>query len=287
MLKRTFPFILILYIVFNGTWIHPSIAESTSSEGFIIEADRVEGVISLPSIVTGETSHSPKKVMLRLCFAKSTIYGMRLTKINAGITMQMTSNGPDELSKMCADVTKLTFDEIYIPRVGEVGLKNIRLVAHKQTADLASLPNLDVRFAQNNFQTTSDSEEHLKLLNEKLTALLKENPDQHTFPITMDDLLNGKKDPEGEETNDPNKDTQKDETKTEDNSKKEEPKEKNEDNSQQDDAAGQPKEDSQQDEDPPTDGTQNSDEKSQQTDNPKNGGTDDNNTIVTDPSNNP
>ncbi|MFB7304733.1 hypothetical protein [Heyndrickxia sporothermodurans] len=287
MLKRTLPFILILYILCSGTWIHPSIAKSSSSEGFIIEADRVEGVISLPSIVTGETSHSPKKVMLRLCFAKSTIYGMKLSKVNNGITMQMTSSGPDELSMMCADVTKLSFDEIYITRVGEIGLKNVRLVAHKQTANLASLPNLDVRFVQNNFHTTPDSEEHLKLLNEKLTALLKDNPDQHNFPITMEDLLNGKKDPEDEETNDPNKDTPKEETKTEDNSKKEDPKEKNEDDSQNGDAANQPKEDSQQNEDPPKDDSQINDEKSQQPDNPENDGGNDNGTNVNDSSNNP
>lgn len=143
-------------------------ASVSMNDGFVIEADRVEGVMGIPGIINGETSTQKNKLMLRLTFSKATIYGLTITKVlntpNGPVTIHFKSTGPVELTNMAVDVTKIEFGGIYLPnKLGELGMKNVLLVAHKQTANEAILPALVASLEEQGVpvDTTSDSDENL------------------------------------------------------------------------------------------------------------------------------
>jgi hypothetical protein len=150
---------------------------SQSTDGFIIEADAVEGVMGVPEIINGETSTSQNKLMLRVNYTHARIIGLKLTKVlntpSGPVTIQMKASGPVELNRMSVDTTKLEFGGIYVPKIGEIGMKDVRLVAHKQTAGTADLKGLNVSFVKAaSVDTTSDSDDALKSLSDKLTELI-------------------------------------------------------------------------------------------------------------------
>ena len=180
MLKKHF--ILAILLVFGLSFTcfpHYSAADSASSstDGFIIEADAVEGVMGVPELVNGETSTSQNKLMLRVNYTHARIIGLKLTKVlntpSGPVTIQMKANEPVELNQMSVDATKLEFGGIYVPKIGEIGMKNVRLVAHKQTAGTADLKGLNVSFVSNAaVDTKSVSDDALKSLADKLTQLV-------------------------------------------------------------------------------------------------------------------
>ncbi len=191
---------------------HKSHADSSlSMNGFVIEADRVEGVMGIPLIRNSETTTQKNKLMLRLTFQKATIYGLTITKElntpNGPVTIQFKSTGPVELSNMAVDVTKVEFGGIYLPnQLGELGMKNVRLVAHKQTADDAILPALVASMEERaaNVDTTSDSDENLEKQADLFKKILEDSKNgklQHP----LDDLnktLQPKKEESGKELSD-------------------------------------------------------------------------------------
>lgn len=85
-----------------GTAISPKKLHADASvpmiDGFVIEADKVEGVMGIPGIINGETATQKNKLMLRLTFSKATIYGLTITKVlntpNGPVTIQFKSTGP-------------------------------------------------------------------------------------------------------------------------------------------------------------------------------------------------
>jgi hypothetical protein len=213
MLKKHF--ILAILLVFGLSFTcfpHYSAADSASSstDGFIIEADAVEGVMGVPELVNGETSTSQNKLMLRVNYTHARIIGLKLTKVlntpSGPVTIQMKASEPVELNQMSVDTTKLEFGGIYVPKIGEIGMKNVRLVAHKQTAETADLKGLNVSFVRNAAaDTSSDSDDALKSLADKLTQLvsakgLSPGSDSQQLIKKLLTGANQKKDPSGSQT---------------------------------------------------------------------------------------
>lgn len=180
--KKTKSFLLTAaFIAFNFCFFtNISVAESPATDGFIIEADRVEGVMLPPGIVTGNTATKQNQVMLRLQYADVTIYGLKITKVlqtpEGPVTIHMNAPGPIQLKNMKDDATKVDFGSIYVPeKAGQIGMKNVRLVAHQQLADNADLPGLDLSMETGaaNIDTSSSDEETLRKQADQLTQLLK------------------------------------------------------------------------------------------------------------------
>ncbi|AEP01137.1 hypothetical protein Bcoa_1950 [Heyndrickxia coagulans 36D1] len=180
--KKTKSFLLTaVFIAFNFCFFtNISVAESPATDGFIIEADRVEGVMLPPGITAGDTATKQNQVMLRLQYADVTIYGLKITKVlqtpGGPVTIHMNAPGPIQLKNMKADATKVDFGSIYVPeKAGQIGMKNVRLVAHQQLADNADLPGLDLSMETGaaNFDTSGSDEETLRKQADQLTQLLK------------------------------------------------------------------------------------------------------------------
>ncbi|MBS4174546.1 hypothetical protein [Bacillus sp. FJAT-49736] len=202
MLIKKCSLILFIFVVLLNTFLFPHKlhAETDSvsmADGFVIEADRVEGILGLPGIVSGETTSNQNKLMLRLSFIKATIYGLTITKVintsSGPMTIQFKSTGPVELKNMAVDVTKIEFGGIYLPNnIGEIGMKNVRLVAHKQTAENADLPDLVASLSEQGVtvDTSSDSDENLQKQAELFAKLLEAAKDgKLQLPEELDKIL--------------------------------------------------------------------------------------------------
>ncbi|MEK5389318.1 hypothetical protein NSQ59_02895 [Margalitia sp. FSL K6-0131] len=91
---------------------------------------------------------------------------------------------------MAVDVTKIEFSGIYLPnKLGELGMKNVRLVAHMQTADQAILPALVASLEEQgaNLDTTSDSDENLQKQVDIFKKILGDSKDGN-LQLPLDDL---------------------------------------------------------------------------------------------------
>ena len=155
----------------------------TPNDGIIIHADRVEGVLSLPSLQDGETPSKKHQLMLRLTYKSVDIYGLTIYKTYTTsdklLTVKMTSNDSVHIENMAVDVTHLEFGSLYISKNGQLGLKDVVLVAHHQTGDDMSLPGLTVSFTDEmpgEYPTDSEA-----MLNEQLS----------TLKTLLDDLSDG------------------------------------------------------------------------------------------------
>lgn len=180
--KKTKSFLLTAaFIAFNFCFFtNISVAESPVTDGFIIEADRVEGVMLPPGITAGNTATKQNQVMLRLQYADVTIYGLKITKVlqtpGGPVTIHMNAPGPIQLKNMRVDATKVDFGSIYVPeKAGQIGMKNVRLVAHQQLADNADLPglNLSMETGAADIDTSGSDEETLRKQADQLTQLLQ------------------------------------------------------------------------------------------------------------------
>ncbi len=180
--KKTKSFLLTAaFIAFNFCFFtNISVAESPVTDGFIIEADRVEGAMLPPGITAGDTATKQNQVMLRLQYADVTIYGLKITKVlqtpEGPVTIHMNAPGPIQLKNMRVDATKVNFGGIYVPeKAGQIGMKNVRLVAHQQLADNADLPglNLSMETGAADIDTSGSDEETLRKQADQLTQLLQ------------------------------------------------------------------------------------------------------------------
>nr|WP_207368764.1 hypothetical protein [Heyndrickxia coagulans] len=218
--KKTKSFLLTAaFVAFNFCFFtNISVAESPATDGFIIEADRVEGVMLPPEITAGDTAIKQNQVMLRLQYADVTIYGLKITKVlqtpEGPVTIHMNAPGPIQLKNMKDDATKVDFGSIYVPeKAGQIGMKNVRLVAHQQLADNADLPGLDLSMETGaaNIDTSSSDEETLRKQADQLTQLLKggtsdqNKEEKNGKPVTADKAKAGTQDKAKTETQDTEK----------------------------------------------------------------------------------
>lgn len=125
-------------------------AADQSSDGFVIEADRVVGSGMSASIIRQETSTSDAKpMMMRIQYKKATIYGMKLTKQiesdKGPVSITLKASGPVTVTGMTVDVTAISFQGACIQAntpVPEVGMEKIVMVAHYMNAEESIIEKL-------------------------------------------------------------------------------------------------------------------------------------------------
>ena len=124
-------------------------AAGTSSNGFIIEADRVIGNGMTASIVKQETSSKDQQPMLRIQYKSATIYGMKLTKeVNSPkgpLSITLKAKGPVTVMNMTVDTTAISFQGACLKAsdtVPEIGMEHVVMVAHFMNSGDSDIENL-------------------------------------------------------------------------------------------------------------------------------------------------
>lgn len=119
------------------------------AEGFIIQADRVVGENMKAMIVSGETSGSNAKPMLRITYDSAMIYGMRLTKqfqtSGGSVSLTMKANGPVHIKGMQVDASAISFQGACVHAakiIPNAALEGVTMVAHSMNAANSSLDQL-------------------------------------------------------------------------------------------------------------------------------------------------
>ncbi|RSD26725.1 hypothetical protein [Mesobacillus subterraneus] len=138
-------------------FIHHGEAASLDADGFIIEADRVEGENMKAMIVAGETSSSHAKPMLRITYDSAKIYGMRLTKQfqtpGGSVSLTMKASGPVQIKGMQVDASAISFKGACL-HAGKVipnaALEGVNMVAHSMNAANSSLDQLQLQTVNGN-----------------------------------------------------------------------------------------------------------------------------------------
>jgi hypothetical protein len=143
----------------------------------MIEADQMEGTIKSLSIVTGDTSALHDQPMLELKFENLAADGLIIKKImntpKGIVTINMSSKATALFNNMKVDTSNAVFSEIYKPETGNIGFKNVKLLAHQVTTDNNSLPQFQFSFDdQREPQLEPKSEEGLMQMMTYLEGLL-------------------------------------------------------------------------------------------------------------------
>lgn len=188
---------LALAILLAGLWpvhlnMRPALAAASCS-GIVMKADRVEGVLSLPGLETVSTPCKKQQLALNLRFSKVAIYGLTIKKQlqtpNGTFTITITSkdpNRPVELRNMAVAVTQIKFGKVFIPKLGELGMGDVELMAHKQLADTANIPNLKVTVTKGGINPVDDASPADIKDKEKLLRKLIDDAKDHKLDQSYD-----------------------------------------------------------------------------------------------------
>ncbi len=161
---------------------HSSAVESTII-GFIIEADQLEGTFKGANLINGETGDQPSRPMLELKFEQTTVKGFKIKKLiktpNGIVTSIFSSGDTVLLNNLSLSVTNPGEIMTYTPVNGNIGLKNVKLLAHLVTSDYSILPKLNVSFVEGG-EVELDSMNVTELIEEKakLEDILKSQTTQ-------------------------------------------------------------------------------------------------------------
>ena len=191
--KNPIKFVIIIIFAFSWLVIPPknSLAVNSVVIGFIIEASRMEGTIQGLELVTGETINETDRPMLEMNFVNLKAEGLKIKKLvqigGSTLTTNIGSEGNVQFKSLKVKVTNATFDnDTYKPENGNIGLKNVKLLAHSITTGEAALPQFQLTFNQGgNVELEPKSEQELKEMEALLKNLLKPNengkdPDSQT-----------------------------------------------------------------------------------------------------------
>lgn len=126
-------------------------AAQDGKDGFVIEADRVEGSGITTGIIRQETSSASGKPMLRIQYSKATIYGMKVTKriqsSDGPVSITLAAKGPVTVTGMTVDTTALSFQGACLKAntvLPEAGLEKVVMVAHYMKADNSIIDQLSL-----------------------------------------------------------------------------------------------------------------------------------------------
>jgi hypothetical protein len=188
-------------------------AAGNSTNGFIIEADRVIGNGMTASIVKQETSSKDGQPMLRIQYKSATIYGMKLTKeVNSPkgpLSITLKANGPVTVINMTVDTTAITFQGACLKAsdtVPEIGMEHVVMVAHFMNSGDSDIENLILNTVSGD--TNAPRPGKLKILQDlsllpvnQLDNEIKKISSGH-FPLTcVDESKQGQSGPIGVITN--------------------------------------------------------------------------------------
>ncbi|WHY87852.1 hypothetical protein QNH39_08480 [Neobacillus novalis] len=141
-----------MVLPFSGLFLltKDSFASNPTIIGFIIEANQMEGTMKNPVMITGDTAEQKDRPMLELKFdnlsAKNLIIKKLVETPNDLITIEISHKDSALFNHLSLHVTNAEFSEHYLPSAGNIGLKNVKLLAHQVTADNLNLPQFNLSF---------------------------------------------------------------------------------------------------------------------------------------------
>lgn len=150
--KLAYKLLMIFFLIIGG-WLaltKNSYATSPIFIGFIIEASQMEGTMQSLDMTTGDTALAQNVPMLDLKFKDATVKGLIIKKLmqtpDGIVTTNMTSQDTVLFNNLELKVTNASFEGTYIPEQGNIGFKNVKLLAHFVTTDSSDLPKFKVNF---------------------------------------------------------------------------------------------------------------------------------------------
>jgi hypothetical protein len=150
--KLTYKLIIIFFLTISGWFvlIKNSYATSPIFIGFIIEASQMEGTMQSLTLTTGDTTLVKNAPMLDMKFEDASVKGLIIKKLvqtpDGIVTTNMTSQDTVLFKNLELKVTNATFEGTYIPERGNIGFKNVKLLAHNVTTDSSDLPKFNLNF---------------------------------------------------------------------------------------------------------------------------------------------
>ncbi|MFP5112263.1 hypothetical protein ACSU64_07760 [Bacillaceae bacterium C204] len=177
-------------------------------EGFVIEADRVDGSGMTANIIKQETSTNSGKLMLRFHYKTAIIYGMKLTKqVNSPsgpVSINLKANGPVSVKNLTVDTSAIIFKGACVKAsetVPEVGMEQVVMVAHFMESEDSIIKQLILNTVSG--QSTAPQPGKLKIIQD-LSSLPLNQLDKELgkitsghLPLTCEDDSNAAKSPEG------------------------------------------------------------------------------------------
>lgn len=180
----------------------PILASSSGTDGFIIEAEEITGTLGVPLIVIGETATRKAVPMIDLAMDNLEIKDLVIKKVtqtpNGPVTTVIKSGGVTKLKKMRVRITNIELGGIFIPKLGYLGMKDVKLLAYKQTADYADLPSFSLNYETGNAnQMKDEGEEGLKEIIKSLqNGGKKEEDEQEEADEEKDSTTDEEKQPD-------------------------------------------------------------------------------------------
>ena len=182
-------------------------AEDQSTEGFVIEADRVVGSGMTATIIKQDTAANNGKLMIRFHYKSAMIYGMKLNKqVNSPkgpVTISLKANGPVSVKNMIVDTSALSFKGACLnaaETVPEIGMEQVVMVAHSLESENSIIKQLVLNTVSG--QSNATKPEKLEIIQE-LSALPVNQLDKELnkissghLPLTCEDRSNVDKPPD-------------------------------------------------------------------------------------------
>ncbi|MEH7076152.1 hypothetical protein [Neobacillus drentensis] len=175
----SYKFIIILVLMVCGLLIptKDSFASNPKIIGFIIEAAQMEGSMEEPVMVTGDTAEQKDRPMLELNFSQLKAEGLSIKKLVQSpkgiVTIDMSPKETVLFNNLALQVTNAEFTENYLPADGNIGLKNIKLLAHHVSANNSNLPQFSLNINEGGqVEMEPKSEEELLQMKAFLKSLI-------------------------------------------------------------------------------------------------------------------
>lgn len=113
----------------------------------------MEGTLKEINMTTGDTTEQKNQPMLEMKFDTLHADGLVIKKViksrNGLISIEMIPNESVNFKNLSVKITNAEMAEPYLPKNGNIGLKNVKLLAHNVTTDSSDLPKLNVNFNSN------------------------------------------------------------------------------------------------------------------------------------------
>lgn len=151
---KTFKLVIMLFLFIFGSFstTKDSYAVSPLFVGFIIESSQIEGTSKGISLSKGETLTERDRPMLELKLENVTAKDLKIKKLfqtqNGMTTTVITSNDSVFIKNLTLTVTNADFTGTFLPEHGNIGLNNVKLLAHLVTTNDLSMSNFSLSFIE-------------------------------------------------------------------------------------------------------------------------------------------
>lgn len=177
--KTIFKFVIICFFTISGLLIltKDSFASNSTIVGFMIEADKMEGAMQSPSVVTDNTTVQKDQPMLELNFDSLSADGLTIKKImktpEGTVSITISSKDPALFTNLKVKASNAEFSSVYKPEKENIGFNNIKILAHSVTTEKSSFPQFSFSFNdQSASQLQPKTEEELGQMKALLDRLI-------------------------------------------------------------------------------------------------------------------